>query len=285
MNLHSALVVLAKAGFADLHSERLHDSAQVFYDAVLSAFEGMTQEDIKEALRWAFQDDREDMQLRLMACFGFFIGKLSQQVDNIRVSTPEEWKQHSAAMEALHADPSACAVCMTSRPPEMEGNVWTCKQCGATFVRNGKKSAWRKSHVTVHAYIKGETHDRILVYTCAVGPGILMPTHESIQAMMASCPGCTFEQEHTGSEWKLWAIKPKPCECQEFGWSDGYMVNSKYTCPKCSRVYEFIQQGTPPKEWKDWGWKEVSPTAATSSAPATPAPSGPASPPAHPTAH
>lgn len=246
MNLHSALVVLSRAGFADMHSERLHDSAQVFYDAVHACFEGMTSEDIKEALRWSFQDDREDMQLRLMACMGFFIGKLSQQVDNIRLATPEDWKR-AAAMEALHSDHSACAVCMTSRPPEMEGNVWTCKQCGANFVRNGKKSAWRKSHVKVHALTKGETYDRILVYSCIIAPNVPMPTHESIQDMMARFLGCTFEQQHTGTEWKLWAIKRKLCKCQELNWSAETNTLSKYHCTDCHRVYEYIQEGIPPK--------------------------------------
>lgn len=275
MNLHSALVVLSKAGFADLHSERLHDSAQVFYDAVLSAFEGMTQEDIKEALRWAFQDDREDMQLRLMACFGFFIGKLSQQVDNIRVSTPEEWKQHGAAMEALHSDPSACAVCMTSRPPELEGNVWTCKQCGATFVRNGSKSAWRKSHITVPALKEGED----LAYKKCTK---VHPRGGRCHNLLGHKGACwTYEQDG----YTVVGFNMPDCKCLEMNWSAEVNTLSKYHCTDCHRVYEYIQEGIPAKEWKDWGWREVIREVSTSSAPATPVPSGPASPPAHPTTH
>lgn len=174
MNLHSALVVLHRHGFADLHGERLHDSAIVFVEAVQAAMEGLDTHDIAEALRWAFQDDRPDMQKRLMACLGFLVGRLQQQAEGIRLATPEDWKR--VAIEGLMRDPSSCAICMTHVKPEQTGNVYNCPQCGATYVRNGNHSAWRRSHIIVPALTEtkcrcvyagwGQDIDKDQVHTC-----------------------------------------------------------------------------------------------------------------------
>lgn len=91
MNIHTALIVLEKAGWARKQSETYADSADTLVQAIEAGIEGISERVVAAALDFAFQDSRDDMKLRAMAFLGVLVGNLKNQAAAIRLATPEVW--------------------------------------------------------------------------------------------------------------------------------------------------------------------------------------------------
>ncbi len=91
MNIYTALIVAEKAGWAHRQSESYSESADTIVSMIGAALEGLTEDQLTAALRYAFDDDRPDMKLRAMAFLGTLLGQLTNQAAELRLATPEVW--------------------------------------------------------------------------------------------------------------------------------------------------------------------------------------------------
>ncbi len=110
MNIHTALIVLEKAGWASKQSESYADSADTLVNAIEASIEGISERVVIAALDYAFQDSREDMRLRAMAFLGVLVGNLKNQAEAIRLATPEVWPTLGDTLGKVHLP------CSTPKP-------------------------------------------------------------------------------------------------------------------------------------------------------------------------